>query len=180
MYRTSRPIKNLFYAVLILLSLVGELWADDSFSPMTMNEQVETLKKEMLDLGRDITVLEDVLMYPAETRVSVYLAADSGNYFTIDKVKLLLNGKLVKTYEYNDREKKGFVKGSAQRLFIGNLRQGKHKLVAFVEGIGPRGRHYKRGAVLQFIKQPKAQIFKLLIEDDAHRQKPNFVIKEYS
>jgi len=173
-----RFFKEVFKPVVLLLFSLSA-YAEE-FNPMSIDDQVQTLKTEMVDLGRDLNLLEDVLLYPEKSRISVYLAADSGNYFSIEKIKLLLNDKLVKTYAYSEREKKGFVKGAAQQIYIGNLELGKHKLVAFVEGIGPRGRFYKRGAILKFEKKSKAQTFKLLILDDVRRQKPNFVIKEYS
>lgn len=165
---------------LALAFLSGFSLSAKEFNPMSIEDQVMTIKQEAVDLGRDITLLEDILLYPAKSRVTVYLAEDSGNYFTIEKVKLILNDEIVKTYEYNDREKQGFSKGSAQRLFIGNLKPGKHKLIAFVEGYGPRGRFYKRGATINFEKKDEAQTFELLIEDNAKRQKPNFKIKELS
>ena len=74
----------------------------------------------MVELGRDVTVLEDILLYPADSRVSVYLAADSGNYFSIESVKLLLNGEVVMTYQYTEREQKGFVKDFPQARFEDN------------------------------------------------------------
>lgn len=167
-----------FVCVTLLLCSLNLSAAE--FNPMSVDEQVKIIKKEMVDLGKDIAILEDVLLYPEKSRITVYLAADSGNFFSIEKVRLLLNGETVLSYQYNAREKNGFVKGSAQQLYIGNLKPGKHKIVAFVEGTGPRGREYKRGAALSFIKKEKAQAFKLLIEDNSRRQKPNFVIKEYS
>lgn len=165
----------LVFALLLSLSLQAK-----DFNPMSVEDQVSTIKQEMIELGRDISIVEDVLLYPANLRIAVYIAEDSGNYFTIEKVKLILNEKVVQTYEYNEREKLGFVKGSAQRLYIGTLSPGKHKLIAFIEGVGPRGRHYKRGATLNFEKKSKEQTFELLIEDNEKRQKPNFVIKEIS
>lgn len=168
---------SLYFLCLLVISAHSH---SAEFVPMTIDEQVKTLKEEMVDLGSDISIIEDLLLYPVESRVTVYLAADSGNLFSIEKVRLLLNGQTVMSYVYNDREKNGFVKGSAQRLYIGNLKPGKHKIVAFVEGKGPLGRKYKRGATLNFTKKDEAQTFKLLIEDNTRRQKPNFIIKEYS
>ena len=173
--------RNIIYMLIAsFLSGFSITASADEFSPLTIDDQVKRLKREMVELGRDVTVLEDILLYPADSRVSVYLAADSGNYFSIESVKLLLNGEVVMTYQYTEREQKGFVKGAAQKLYIGNVKKGKHKIVAFVQGVGPRGRKYKRGASLIFNKKDEAQSFKLLIEDNPRRQKPNFVIKEYS
>ncbi len=169
-------------ALLLMFMLVPAVHkvAAEEFTPLSIEDQVKIFKKEMVELGKDVAVLEDLLLYPAKSRVSVYLAADSGHLFTINKVRLLLNGRPVTSYTYNDREKNGFVKGAAQRLYIGNLKPGKYKFVAFIEGVGPLGRYYKRGASIQFNKTDKAQTFELLIEDNTRRQKPYFVIKEYS
>jgi len=147
---------------------------------LSLQQQIDTQKAEMIQLGRDIKVLEDVLLYPSKTRVSVYLTMDVAKLFSLEKVKLLLNDKVVAEHVYSAREVKGFGKGSSQRLFIGNMGPGKYKLTAIFLGKGPRGRPYKRGVKVLFLKEHDAKILEISVEDDVKKQQPAFYIRDVS
>jgi len=114
--------------------------------PTGMQEDVQTLKKQVLELNRDLFMLEEDLLFPSNTQVSVFLSMDVGSFFQLDSVSLKLDGKEVTNYLYTPREIKALVRGGVQRLHIGNIKNGEHELVAFFTGKGPHGRDYRRGA----------------------------------
>jgi len=156
------------------------LASDDEEKELSLQEQINTQKQEMIEIGRDIKMLEEVLLYPSKSRVSVFLVMDVAQLFVLEKIKLLLNNELVAEQVYSTREVTGFGKGAAQRLYIGNLEPGKYKLTAIVLGIGPRGRPYKRGVSGVFIKDNKRKIFEITVEDDVSKQQPVFYINDVS
>ncbi|MFO0453173.1 MAG: AraC family transcriptional regulator, partial [Pseudomonadota bacterium] len=80
---------------------------------------------------------------------------------------------------YTEREVEALNRGGVQRLHIGNLRVGKHELVAFFTGKGPNERDYKRGATLTFEKGVGAKYLELRISDRVSKQQPEFVVKEW-
>src|SRR6185437_12608738 len=43
-----------------------------------VDEQVQSLKSDVLDLNRDLFVLEQELLYPANTQVAVFVSMDAG------------------------------------------------------------------------------------------------------
>src|SRR6185437_7540095 len=43
-------------------------------APAPVDEQVQSLKSDVLDLNRDLFVLEQELLYPANTQVAVFVA----------------------------------------------------------------------------------------------------------
>jgi len=49
---------------------------------------VEDLKKASLELNRDLLILEEELLFPSNTQVSVFLSVDVGEFFKLDAVKL--------------------------------------------------------------------------------------------
>jgi len=142
-----------------------------------VDEQVQSLKSDVLDLNRDLFVLEQELLYPANTQVAVFVSMDAGTFFALDAVQLKIDGKEVANYLYTPRETHALVQGGVQRLYVGNLKVGKHELVAFFTGKGPHDLDYTRGATLDFQKDIGARYLELTITDDQGKLQPQFRIK---
>ena len=143
-----------------------------------VDEQVQSLKSDVLDLNRDLFVLEQELLYPANTQVAVFVSMDAGTFFALDSVQLKIDGKEVADYLYTPREVHALVQGGVQRLYVGNLKVGKHELVAFLTGKGPHNLDYTRGATLDFQKDIGAKYLQLSITDDQRKLQPQFRIKD--
>ena len=144
-----------------------------------LDQEVQGLKKDVVDLNRDLFVLEEELLFPANTQVAVFLSMDVGDFFALDSVQLKIDGKEVINYLYTPREVEALLKGGVHRLYLGNLKVGKHELVAFFSGKGPNERDYKRGATLKFEKSIGAKYLELKINDRQRRQQPEFEIKDW-
>jgi hypothetical protein len=144
-----------------------------------VDEQVQSLKSDVLDLNRDLFVLEQELLYPANTQVAVFVSIDAGTFFALDSVQLKIDGKEVADYLYTPREVHALVQGGVHRLYVGNLKAGKHELVAFFTGKGPHQLDYTRGATLDFQKDIGAKYLELTITDDQHKLQPQFRIKDW-
>jgi hypothetical protein len=145
----------------------------------SLDGEVQGLKKEVLDLNRDLYLLEEELLFPANTQVAVFVSLDVGTFFELDSIQLKLDNKEVANYLYTDREVEALNRGGVHRLFIGNLKTGKHELVAFFTGKGPHERDYKRGANLNFEKGVGAKYLELKISDRQSAQQPEFAVKEW-
>ncbi len=145
----------------------------------SLDGEVQGLKKEVLDLNRDLFMLEEELLFPANTQVAVFLSLDVGTFFELDSVQVKLDNKEVANYLYTDREVEALNRGGVHRVFIGNLKTGKHELVAFFTGKGPHERDYKRGTTLNFEKGVGAKYLELKISDRASAQQPEFKVKEW-
>lgn len=144
-----------------------------------LDQEVQGLKKDVVDLNRELFVLEEELLFPANTQVAVFLSMDVGDFFALDSVTLKIDQKEVINYLYTPREVEALLKGGVHRLYLGNLKVGKHELVAFFSGKGPNDRDYKRGATLRFEKGIGAKYLELKINDRQRRQQPEFEIKDW-
>jgi hypothetical protein len=144
-----------------------------------LDEQTQSLKKDVVDLNRDLYVLEEELLYPANTQVAVFLSMDVGSFFALDSVQLKIDQKEVTNYLYTPREADALLKGGVQRLYIGNLKTGTHELVAFFTGKGPNNRDYRRGATIKFDKSIGAHYLELKIDDRQRSLEPEFEIKDW-
>jgi len=144
-----------------------------------LDEQVQGLKKDVVDLNRDLFILEEELLFPANTQVAVFLAIDVGDFFALDTVELKIDRKEVVNYLYTPREVEALLKGGVQRLYLGNLKVGQHELVAFFSGKGPQDRPYKRGASIKFEKGIGAKYLELKINDRQRKLQPEFEIRDW-
>jgi hypothetical protein len=145
----------------------------------SIDREVQALKQEVLALNRDLFMLEEELLFPANTQVAVFVSMDVGEFFGLDAVSLQMNGREVANYLYTDREVEALLRGGVHRLYLGNLRAGEHELVAVFTGIGPHGREYRRGAELRFEKGIGAKFVELRISDVERRLQPEFQIREW-
>ena len=147
--------------------------------PQSLNHQVEDLKQQVIKLNRDLFILEEELLFPADTQVAVFLSMDVGRFFQLDAVKLTLDDKVVTNYLYTDKQVNALHRGGVQRLYLGNLKTGQHELVAVFTGRGPKGRDYRRGSTLVFEKTGDAKKIELKIVDSKATQQPEFSVKEW-
>ncbi|HUK02564.1 MAG TPA: hypothetical protein VLW26_09830 [Steroidobacteraceae bacterium] len=144
-----------------------------------LDEETQSLKKDVVDLNRDLFVLEEELLFPANTQVAVFLSMDVGEFFALDSVTLKIDQKEVINYLYTPREVDALLKGGVHRLYLGNLKVGSHELVAFFSGKGPNNRDYKRGATIKFEKGIGAKYLELKINDRQRTMQPEFEIKDW-
>lgn len=144
-----------------------------------LDEDAQSLKKEVLDLNRDLFLLEEELLFPANSQVAFFISMDVGEYFDLDSVTLKIDGKEVANYLYTEREAGALLRGGVHRVHMGNLKTGEHELIAIFTGKGPHVRDYRRGATMSFNKGIGAKYLELEITDRVQKQQPEFVIKEW-
>lgn len=145
----------------------------------SLDQDVQTLKKEVLDLNRDLFLLEEELLFPANSQVAFFISMDVGEYFELDSVNLKIDGKEVANYLYTAREADALIRGGVHRVHMANLKTGDHELIAIFTGKGPHVRDYRRGATITFDKGIGAKYLELEITDRVKKQQPEFVIKEW-
>jgi hypothetical protein len=144
-----------------------------------LDEEIQQLKQDVVDLNKDLFVLEEELLFPANTQVAVFISMDVGEFFALDSIQLKLDNKEVANYLYTPREAEALLKGGVHRIYVGNLKVGEHELVAFFNGKGPNQREYRRGANLKFEKSVGAKYLELKISDRARRAQPEFQVKDW-
>ena len=144
-----------------------------------LSERVEDLKKAALELNRDLLILEEDLLFPANTQVAIYVSVDIGRYFTMDAIRLMIDGEMVASHLYTEKQNSALSRGGVQRLYLGNLKTGAHQITAFFHGYGPDGREYKRGASYTLNKDQSPTMLEVRIQDWITRMQPTFKFKEW-
>lgn len=144
-----------------------------------LSEDIEDLKKAALELNRDLLILEEELLFPANTQMVVFLSMDVGQFFALDSVKLKIDDQVVASHLYTERENDALIRGGIQRLYIGNVKTGDHEITAVFTGKGPDSRDYKRAATMVVEKDDDPKMLELRIRDATSNMQPEFDIKEW-
>jgi hypothetical protein len=146
-------------------------------SAVALDTRVQEAKADVIKLNRDLLVLEEELLFPANTQVAVFVSMDVGKLFELESVQIKLDDKVVANYLYTPAEVKALHRGGVQRLYLGNLKSGAHEIVALFTGGGPHFRDYKRGATVKFDKGTEPKYIELQIKDSQGKLQPEFQVK---
>jgi hypothetical protein len=142
-----------------------------------LDDRIQDLKSDVIKLNRDLLVLEEELLFPANTQVALFVSMDVGKLFALESVQVKLDDKVVSNHLYTPMEVAALHRGGVQRVYLGNLKAGAHELVAFFTGQGPHVRDYKRGATIKFDKGTEPKYIELQIKDSTGKLQPEFDVK---
>jgi hypothetical protein len=142
-----------------------------------LDTRIQDVKSDVIKLNRDLLVLEEELLFPANMQVALFVSMDVGKLFELDSVQIKLDDKVVASYLYTPLEVQALHRGGVQRVYVGNLKAGEHELVAFFTGKGPHERDYKRGATVKFEKGTDPKYIELRIKDSTGKIQPEFDVK---
>jgi len=99
-----------------------------------LDEQVQDIKKDVLAISAELTLLEEKLLYPSNTQVSIFISVAKDSQYTPDAVQIKIDDKDVAHHIYSYKEVGALQMGGVQRVYTGNIRGGEHKLDVSVIG----------------------------------------------
>lgn len=131
-----------------------------------LDEQVQDIKKDVLGISAELTQLEEKLIYPSNTQVSVFVTLVKGDKFRLDAVKIRIDGKDVMHHIYTFKELEALQSGGVQRIYTGNVRSGEHTLE--VSLIGKAGSSdYLQNATHKFAKTVEPKLIEVTLAGPA-------------
>lgn len=102
-----------------------------------LDEQVQDIKKDVLAISSELSLLEEKLLYPSNTQISFFISVEKNSQYTPDAVKIKLDDRDVSHHIYSFKEVGALQRGGVQRIYTGNVKTGEHKLD--VDVIGRQG-----------------------------------------
>ena len=144
-----------------------------------ISRDIQALKGDVIDLNKELRLMEEELLFPSSTRYSVFVSMNVGKFFDLESLKLKLDGKTVTSHLYSPKQREALKRGGVQKLYQTNLNEGKHTITAFFTGLGPNGRSYKRAKEIKVMKGSASQHLEIAIIDDEASQEPLFNIKQW-
>lgn len=126
-----------------------------------LDEQVQDIKKEVLAISAELTLLEEKLLYPSNTQVSLFISLVKESQYIPDAIHLKLDNKDVMHHIYSYKEVGALQRGGVQRIYTGNLKAGYHKLEVKVIGKHNSNDSYSESAVFTINKDVGAKLVEI-------------------
>jgi len=127
--------KTLLFGITVLLMGSASYGKEVSKEQVKgLDEQVQEIKGDALSISAELAKLEEKLLYPSNTEVSVFVSLKSGETFRLDSVDIQMDGKPVTHHVYTLKELEALRKGGVQKIYTGNVRTGDHDLQVRISG----------------------------------------------
>ena len=137
--------KALVFGITVLLMGSSSYGKDISKEQVKgLDEQVQEIKGDALSISAELAKLEEKLLYPSNTEVSVFVSLKTGETFRLDSVDIQVDGKPVTHHLYTLKELEALRKGGVQKIYTGNIRTGDHDLDVQVSGKTSGGSDFQR------------------------------------
>ncbi len=153
----------LFASLLCLCSAHGWAQQSDKQQMKALDEQVQEVKSDVLSIAAEMNQLEEKLLYPSGTQVAIFVALAKGDQVRLDAVRLQIDGQLVAHYIYSFKELEALRKGGVQRIYVGNVATGDHKLEVVVDGKLDGGADFTHTERFTFRKEVKPKAVGLTV-----------------
>lgn len=124
----------------------------------SLDGQVQEIKSDVLNIASELNNLEERLLYPSNTQVSVFVALAPKEAFRLDAVQVMIDGELATHHIYSFKELDAMQKGGVQRIYTGNVPTGDHQISVTVNGKLENGNDFSESENFSFSKgvKPKA------------------------
>ena len=154
----------LFMAIFSTPLLAAEVTKDQIKG---IDEQVQDIKKDVLELSSELAQLEEKLLFPSNTQVSVFVSLVGDEDFVLDSIQLKMDSKVVAQHLYTFKEIEALRLGGVQRIYTGNIKTGDHDLVASFIGRSKSGSEYKRSNNITVSKAVGPKFVEIQITGDS-------------
>jgi hypothetical protein len=133
----------------------------------SLDEQVQEIKEDVLGIASELSGLEEKLLYPSDTQVSVFVALDDADKVRVDSVQVQLDGQVVARHVYSFEELEALKRGGVQRIYTGNVATGEHRLDVVVAGRLPGGSDFGETGSYSFSKGVEPELVGITVAGQA-------------
>jgi hypothetical protein len=103
-------------------------------SDSASNTPFDALRRAYVELRRDMMLADGSKIVPGESQVAVYVSVDPHATATLTSVSLEMNGTIVGTAQYSDRQRDALRRGASILSYIGTTLPGTNTLTATISG----------------------------------------------
>jgi len=178
--------KTIVCGLIALLVITGAVSAEQKRAGTTaqqkefqsLDEQVQTLKEDVLKINHELMLLQEKLLYPSSTQAAVFVSIEPNPKFSLDSIELRLDKKVVGKHIYTYRELQALQQGGVQRLHTTNLTTGTHQLAVIIAGTAGGNKAFKSNAGFAIKKAAGPKLVELKVVKTGS-SKPSIVMKDW-
>lgn len=152
----TRSVCSIAVLALALLCFSNAYAQDPSRGELkSLDGQVQEIKSDVLNIASELNGLEERLLYPSGTQVSVFVALAEREDFRLDAVRVDIDGELATHHIYSYKELDALRQGGVQRLYTGNVPTGDHQISVTMLGKLKNGDEFSTTDSFAFAKGVK-------------------------
>ena len=136
---------------------------DDKEQMRGLDEQIQEIKSDVLRMTAELSQLEEKLLYPSGTQVAIFVSLAKDDTMRLDAVRLKIDDQPAAHYIYSFKELEALRKGGVQRIYVGNVATGEHKLEVVVDGKLEGGADFSHTENFAFRKEVKPKLVGLTL-----------------
>ncbi|MFK5926983.1 MAG: hypothetical protein QM483_10165 [Desulfuromusa sp.] len=129
-----------------------------------LDEQVQEIKSDVIAIAAELNLLEEKLLYPSHTQISMFLSMNKGEKFRLDSVEILLDGAAVTHHLYTFKELEALKMGGVQRIYTGNIQTGEHSMQVSFSGLTKGGNAFERSESFKVKKDVGPNIVEITLD----------------
>lgn len=127
-----------------------------------LDEQVQDIKRDVLGISAELMQLEEKLIYPSNTQVSVFISLAKNAKLQMYSMSIKIDGKYASHHIYTFKELEALQGGGVQRLYTGNVKVGDHILDVALIGKA-EGKDYQQNASHVFTKSIEPKLIEVTL-----------------
>lgn len=132
-----------------------------------VDEQVQDIKKDVLAISTELVQLEEKLLYPSNTQVSLFVALAQGDKLRLDAVEIKIDGKEAAHHIYTFKELEALQQGGVQKIYTGNVRSGEHTLDVTLIGKSEGNNDFRQSSSYKFSKDEGPRLVEITVAGPA-------------
>lgn len=162
----SKRIRTALLALATVL-LAGTAVSQDltGENMQSLDGQVQEIKSDVLDISSELRNLEERLLYPSGTQLSIFVAVGEQEDFRLDAVKIEIDGELATHHIYSFNELEALQNGGVQNAYTGNVVTGAHELRVTVIGKTDGGEDFSQSGTFAFSKDVKPKTLGITLSE---------------
>ena len=154
----SNLIRNLLLLVLVGSPLPGVADNLSGDSMRSLDGQVQEIKSDVLSIASELNTLEERLLFPSHTEVSLFVSLAEDEDFRLDAIQVRIDGELATHHIYSFKELDALKSGGVQKIYTGNLTTGDHALDVTMIGKLKNGKDVNESGSFVFTKDVKPKV----------------------
>ncbi|MEN8172146.1 MAG: hypothetical protein ABFS03_04625 [Chloroflexota bacterium] len=154
-----------FVSVIFVAVMLSTAYAQDISREQIkgLDEQVQEIKADALAIAAELNQLEEKLLYPSNTQISVFVTLSTDETFRLDSIEVEVDKEPAARHIYTFKELEALQKGGVQRLYTGNITTGDHEMNIFVSGKSTSGSDIKESKNFKVHKKIGPKIVEILL-----------------
>jgi hypothetical protein len=179
----ARSLRWVSACGLALLCLASAVARDDedgqppSFADI--DREVQGIKQEILDINSALSSLEEELLYPPDSRLTVFLSLRPGATLDIGLLRIDLNGETLVHHDYSDTEMEALRKGGVHKPYIGRIENGDYMLQAHLSGTGKKDQVFDLATSVNFTKRRGTKYVELQVSESRIQGTPRLTVQSW-